>query len=287
MNDKMMGIRGWSLLIPALLSALGFFCFGVLGFSFTELTVLPEAFRTALVLTGAFALAFGAEIGTLSNVVEIYRKGARVQGWDAVALAISILATFTAFILAFATLLGVAATWGATVRLYGPIALGLLAALDSYGNFLEFGLYLNSYDARLSQWEGKQEQAAERKRQDAERLRQAVAQGVLDELQRIEAEAQVSRERRKAEREERKVAGIGNADAQASVQVAPKNVAPAQAPIATIADWRAIIEHLNGERANLTIEQLQDLLKGAGYALPSARTQYNWLADAQREIPVI
>lgn len=206
MNNKpqMMGVRGWSLLVPALLSAVGFFCFGVLGFSFTELTVLPEAFRTTLVLTGAFALAFGAEVGTLSNVVEIYRKGQQVRGWDAIALAISILATFTAFILAFATLLGVSATWGATVRLYGPIALGLLAALDSYGNFLEFGLYLNSYDARLESYERKQEQAQERKLQDAERLRQAVAQGVAAELERLESEAQAAREERKRQREARK-----------------------------------------------------------------------------------
>ena len=132
-----------SLLIPASASGLGFFCFAVLAFSFTELAALPEAFRTGLVLVGSFALAFGAEVGTLANVVEIYRKGERLGRWDKLALAVSVLATFGAFVLAFASLLGVKATWGATVQLWGPIFLGLLAALDSYGGFMELGLYLN------------------------------------------------------------------------------------------------------------------------------------------------
>ena len=51
--------------------------------------------------------------------------------------------------MAFASLLGTSASWSETVKLYGPIALGVLAALDSYGGFIEFGLYLNSYDKRL------------------------------------------------------------------------------------------------------------------------------------------
>jgi hypothetical protein len=153
-KPAMMGARGWSLLIPAMASSVGFFCFGVLGFGFTELDALSNVFRQALVLTGAFALAFGAEVGTLSSITEIYRKGERLGRWDKFALAVSVLATFSAFILAFASLLGVKATWGATVQLYGPIFLGMLAALDSYGGFMEFGLYLNSYDKRIKQWQG-------------------------------------------------------------------------------------------------------------------------------------
>ena len=152
-KPKMLGVRGYSLLLPAIASSIGFFCFAVLGFSFTELTTLPQSFRTWLVLTGSFTLAFGAEVGTLAAVTDIFRKGEKVRGWDAVTLAISILATFAAFILAFASLLGANANWSEAVKLYGPIALGLLAALDSYGGFLEFGLYLNSYDVRLKKYE--------------------------------------------------------------------------------------------------------------------------------------
>ncbi len=152
-KPTMMGLRGWSLLVPALASSVGFFAFGVLGFGFTELEALSGNFRRLLVLVGAFALAFGSEVGTLSSITEIYRKGERLGRWDKSALVISVLSTFSAFILAFASLLGVKATWGQFVQLYGPIFLGMLAALDSYGGFMEFGLYLNSYDRRIKQWQ--------------------------------------------------------------------------------------------------------------------------------------
>lgn len=152
-KPKMMGVRGWSLLIPATASSIGFFAFGVLAYGFTELDALSSSFRQVLVLVGAFSLAFGSEVGTLAGITEIYRKGERLGRWDKLALGVSVLATFGAFVLAFASLLGVKATWGATVQLYGPIVLGLLAALDSYGGFMEFGLYLNSYDKRIKAWQ--------------------------------------------------------------------------------------------------------------------------------------
>lgn len=173
-----MTVRLLSLLIPACASGLGFFCFSVLAFGFTELAGLPEAFRRSLVLVGAFALAFGAEVGTLSSVVEIYRKGERLGRWDKAALVVSVLATFGAFVLSFAELLGARATWGAVVQLYGPVVLGLLAALDSYGGFMELGLYLHRRDseerARISTdlqfkiWYAKEQAQARRQLREIE-----------------------------------------------------------------------------------------------------------------------
>jgi len=157
-----LGWRGLSLLLPACASAVGFFAFSVLAFGFVELDVLPDGFRTGLVLVGAFSLAFGGEIGTLSAVVEIFRKNGRAQSWDWIGLAISVLSTLAAFILAFAALLGVKATWTAGVQLYGPIVLGVLSALDAYSGFMEFGLYLNSHDERMETWRVQFEQFKER-----------------------------------------------------------------------------------------------------------------------------
>ncbi len=182
-KPTMMGLRGWSLLIPAAASSIGFFCFAVLAFSFTELSTLPADFRMALVLVGSFSLAFGSEVGTLSSVVEIYRKGERLGRWDKLALLISVLSTVGAFVLAFATLLGVKATWGVVVQLYGPVVLGLLAALDSYGGFMEFGLYLNGFDKRMQSW---QRQFSDFKRehltQQLDAQRQLTAQRVKVQL---------------------------------------------------------------------------------------------------------
>lgn len=157
-RPQVLGWRGISLLVPAVASAVGFFSFAVLGFGFTELNALPQSFRTTLVLVGAFALAFGGEIGTLSNTVEIFRKHGQQTVWDWSGLAISVLSTLAAFLLAFAAILGVRATWADWLQLYGPVLLGLLAAMDSYGGFVEFGLYLNSFDERMRGWREQFEQ---------------------------------------------------------------------------------------------------------------------------------
>ena len=179
-RPQAMGIRGWSLLIPAIASSVGFFCFAVLGFSFTELNVLPQQFRTALVLVGAFTLAFGSEVGTLANVVDIFRKGERLGGWDKLTLVVSVCSTMAAFILAFAELLGTNAQWSDTVRLWGPIALGVLAAFDSYGGFLEFGLYLNTYDQRLTAWREAKQWHARARFEQAESAKFALQERELD-----------------------------------------------------------------------------------------------------------
>lgn len=152
-RPAMLGVRGWSLLIPSILAAVGFCAFAVLAFSFTELATLPAAFRRWIVIVGSFALAIGGEVGTLSATVEIFRKRKHAEAWDWLALAISALATMAAFVLSFAALLGVNATWSQAVKLYGPIVLGVLAAFDAYSGFAEVGMYLSTYDDRMSEWQ--------------------------------------------------------------------------------------------------------------------------------------
>lgn len=152
-RPAMLGVRGWSLLIPSILAAIGFCAFAVLAFSFTELQSLPATFRRWLVIVGSFALAIGGEVGTLSGVVEVFRKRKRAEVWDWLSLAISALATVAAFVLSFAALLGVNATWSSAVKLYGPIVLGVLAAFDAYSGFAEVGMYLSTYDDRMTEWQ--------------------------------------------------------------------------------------------------------------------------------------
>jgi DNA-binding transcriptional regulator YiaG len=150
-----------SLLLPSVLSAIGLFAFAVLAYSFTELRSLPSEFRRWLVIVGAFTLAAGSEIGTLFAVVDIYRKGGP-RTWDWIALFFSLCTTVASFVLAFAALLLRDLQWVTVALNYGAVVLGVLAALDSYGGFMEFGLYLNSYDARLDLWERREIAEAER-----------------------------------------------------------------------------------------------------------------------------
>lgn len=152
-RPAMLGVRGWSLLIPSILAAVGFCAFAVLAFSFTELQALPATFRRGLVIVGSFALAIGGEAGTLATTIEIFRKRKHAEMWDWLSLAISAMATIAAFVLSFAALLGVNASWSSAVQLYGPIVLGVLAAFDAYSGFAETGMYLSTYDDRMGEWQ--------------------------------------------------------------------------------------------------------------------------------------
>lgn len=152
-KPKALGWRGVSLLVPCIASVIGFCSFGVLGFSFTELATLPQGFRTGLVLLGSFSLAVGGEVGTLSSVIEMFRVGEKLRKWDKVALVISVLATVSSFLLAFSALLGATNTWASWLKVYGPVLLGVISALDAYGSLLEMGQYLNTFDKRMKQWQ--------------------------------------------------------------------------------------------------------------------------------------
>ena len=170
-RPKPFDIRALSLLIPSIGSAIGFFCFAVLAFSFTEIAQLGATFRQVLVIGGALCLAFGGEIGTLATAVEVHRKernGSATTG-DQRALKISIGATLGEFVIAFATLLGTKARWGTAAQEWGVIALGILAVLDAYAGFREFGYYLGEYDERLEAWKQQRDDEAERLRQKEER----------------------------------------------------------------------------------------------------------------------
>lgn len=148
-------IRAWFLGIPCFASALGFCAFAILAYSFTELQTLPPEFKTNLVIFGALTLAIGGEIGTLACVIEIYRKVCLGDQtiWDWVALVLSLAATLAAFVLSFAALLGAQASWSRTVQIWGPIGLGICAALDAYAGMLELGLLVGSFDRRMQKWE--------------------------------------------------------------------------------------------------------------------------------------
>lgn len=261
-KPTMMGLRGWSLLVPALASSVGFFAFGVLGFGFTELEALSGNFRHLLVLVGAFSLAFGSEVGTLSSITEIYRKGEKLGRWDKLALIVSVLSTFSAFILAFASLLGVKATWGQLVQLYGPIFLGMLAALDSYGGFMEFGLYLNSYDRRIKQW-----------------------QTAFAEFKREQMQAQLAADRRLSEKRLQVQLAQVDSEASQSASNLPKLDAP---PVDTLTQANQARAQSKQERKDKLLELYrQDALlpvSGAAQSLQVSRQTVNtYLTELEAE----
>lgn len=164
--------RTWSLLIPGIASAIGFFCFAILTYSFAEIEALPATFRSTLVIFGAICVAAGAEIGTPFTVIEIYRKWLRneTNNWDWWALAFSLCATLAEVLIGFAYLLGITARWSAAFLEWGPIVVGLLVALDAYGSLIELGFLFADYENRMAIWLEEKAEAVGKMGQEADPL---------------------------------------------------------------------------------------------------------------------
>jgi hypothetical protein len=149
-------LRMWSLLVPSCCTAFGLFVFAVFGFSFTAIPSLPQQMLNTLVVIGGLALAFGGEIGTLTNSVEVFRKQAAGEaGWlDWVGIFVSACATFAEHMIAQAALASFQRGWVSFWQTDGIIVLLVLCVLDAYFGYLETGRYLNSYAKRMESWQG-------------------------------------------------------------------------------------------------------------------------------------
>ena len=205
--------RVYALFVPACFSAVGFFVFAVLGYSFTEFSMIPEWVRFWLVIAGGVCLAGGGEIGTLFSTMEVFRKQklAQTGTWDWIALGVSLASTLASFVLAFAALLGARAGWSRPVQVWGAIVLGVLAALDAYGLFLEVGFIFADYEQRMDVWFVRMEQ---------EQQTAPVDLGQLGEL-------------------------------QAQVAKLAQEIEYSKMPIATLNDFRQVVVGLNGKRKDL------------------------------------
>lgn len=156
--------RTYSLIVPILSSTIGACIFTTLAFSFTELATLPQSFRTALVIVGAFTVGIGSTFGSAASGIEIYRKvyARTAIVWDWIALSVSTLTTVGGFALGFAALLGAASVtgWARLVQMWGPLVLGALVSLDGLGDIVELGGLFGSFELRLERWENDRQEWA-------------------------------------------------------------------------------------------------------------------------------
>jgi hypothetical protein len=146
--------RMYSMLLPILSGAFGACIFMALGFSFTEMEVIPSAVRTRMVVLAAFGVAFGSTFGSIGSGIEIFRKRYKkeTEPWDWISLAVSTLTTIAGFAMGFAALLGAAENWSAIAQAYGSLVVGTLAGLDSLGDMIELGGLFGSYEMRTEAW---------------------------------------------------------------------------------------------------------------------------------------
>ena len=148
--------RWWSLWIPPICSAIGFFLFGIFGYGFSQIKALPTNLIGAIVIVGAVFMAAGAELGTVSATWEVLRRhynGEGVTKLDWFGLLLSMGTSVTTLILSWAWLQAVDTTWSEWMRLYGPLCVGALTICDFTVSCVEAGTYLGTYDRRRRGWE--------------------------------------------------------------------------------------------------------------------------------------
>ena len=150
--------------VPVLSSALGACLFMALSFSFTELEAIPLRAKVGMVIVAAFATAMGSAFGSVGSGIEVYRKAfeGRAVWLDWVSLALSVAATLGGFVMGFAALLGAVEGWSALARVWGPLALSALVALDAAGDLIELGGLFAAYNMRYEQWLDERRQWDER-----------------------------------------------------------------------------------------------------------------------------
>lgn len=143
--------RMWSMLVPILVSAVGFFVTGVFAFAFSDINVIPAYAQSIAVILGSALIIFGAELNTPFSVIEVFRKAFKGQAtpWDWTALIASLVGTLINLLVTFASRLSLATIWKVFVLAWGPLLSGVAVACDYYGALVELGFLFGSYENRM------------------------------------------------------------------------------------------------------------------------------------------
>jgi len=146
--------RMFGMLVPILLSALGFFVTGLFAFTFEDIQVIPGPVQSWLVILGSGLIVFGAELNTPFTTIETFRKILRKEanGWDYSALVVSLVGTLANLLVTFSARLKVAAPWTAWMLDWGPLLSGIAVACDYYGALVELGFLFGSFEIRKEAW---------------------------------------------------------------------------------------------------------------------------------------
>ncbi len=146
--------RMHSMLIPVLVSAVGFFVTGIFAFAFSDIGVIPGRVQSWLVIIGSGLIVFGAELNTPFTTIEVFRKILRKEanGWDTSALIVSAIGTIVNLLVTFSTRITLPNTWQGFMLNWGPLVAGFAVACDYYGAMVELGFLFGSYELRMEKW---------------------------------------------------------------------------------------------------------------------------------------
>jgi len=241
-----------SMLVPVLVSAIGFFIAGIFAFAFSDIAVIPGPTQSWMVILGSALIIFGAELNTPFTTIEVFRKILRKEAnaWDTSALVVSLVGTVVNLLVTFASRLLLAAAWKGLLLNWGPLLSGTAVACDYYGALVELGFLFGSYEMRMESW--------------------------LNEKRAWEQAAQPAPP----------VEPVHNAGLSGA-QIDPEPGVDGAWPTARIEDFERVCDRLNGGRAALNVELLETELAKDQLQLPSRSTVRRWLKMAQSPEPAI
>jgi hypothetical protein len=235
-----------SMLVPVLVSAVGFFITGIFSFAFSDLAVIPGPIQSWMVIVGSALIIFGAELNTPFTTIEVFRKILRQEAnaWDTSALVVSLVGTVVNLLVTFASRLVLNAAWQGLLLNWGPLLAGFAVACDYYGALVELGFLFGSYEMRMESW------LAEKRAWE-----QAMQPAV-------------------------EMAGARDGKLPGSPTVGELGVKSAWAT-ARIEDFQRVRDRLNGRQGLLDVELLEAELARDRLQLPSRSTVRRWLKMAQ------
>ena len=144
----------WSMLLPTVVSAFGFFVSGIFAFAFSDVSVVRANVQSWAVLISSGLIVWGAELNTPGTVIEVFRKIIRKEanGWDISSLVISGVGTTVNLLVTFASRTRLSPVWQTFVLTWGPLLSGIAVAFDYYGGLVELGFLFGTYELRIDDW---------------------------------------------------------------------------------------------------------------------------------------
>lgn len=162
-KPKLLDFNTIAILIPVIASAFGLFLMGVESMIFAQFKSLPENMRLYTSIVSAILLAFGGEIGSVSNNVAMFQRyiKSRMQAraewdivtrWEWVGFVVSWIATTLSMFIASSTRPSVTTSWRGFFSEWLIVPLMILAVGDVIFGIVELGVHTGTFDLRMLEW---------------------------------------------------------------------------------------------------------------------------------------
>lgn len=152
-----------SIVVPVLASGIGLFLMGIESMVFAQFESLPNEYRIYTSIFSAVLLAFGGEIGSVSNNVFLFSKYIKskmqnrfewdiVTYWEWIGFAVSWIATTLSMFIASSTRPNMVTGWKNFTSEWLLVPLMILAVSDIIFGTIETGVHLGTFDLRMMDW---------------------------------------------------------------------------------------------------------------------------------------